>query len=49
VVRHDETPKAFAAFAFARFDKNGDKTITPEESLEASLRLARDKANGNGS
>jgi len=49
VVRDDETPKAFATFAFARLDKNGDKTITPEEALEASLRSARDKANGNGS
>lgn len=49
VVRHDEAPKAFAAFAFAKFDKNGDKTITLEEALEASLRSARDKAHGNGS
>ena len=49
VVRHDETPKAFAAFAFGRIDKNGDKTITPEEALDASLRSAHVKANGNGS
>jgi hypothetical protein len=48
VVRNEETPKAFAAFAFGRLDTNGDKTITREEALDASLRSARDKANGNG-
>ncbi len=48
VVRHDETPKAFATFAFSRFDTNEDKTITPDEALAESLKAARDKANGNG-
>ncbi len=48
VVRRDETPKAFAAFAFGRIDTNGDKTITPDEALNASLQSVRDKANGNG-
>ncbi|MDA1049224.1 MAG: redoxin domain-containing protein [Planctomycetota bacterium] len=49
VVRREEAPKAFATFAFVKFDANGDRTITLAEALEASLRSARDKANGNGS
>ncbi len=49
VVRREEAPKAFATFAFTKFDANDDKTITPEEALEASLRSARDKAHGSGS
>lgn len=49
VVRQDETPKAFATFAFSRFDANGDKTITLEEALASSLQAARNKANGSGS
>jgi peroxiredoxin/mono/diheme cytochrome c family protein len=49
IVRREETPKAFAAFAFDKLDKNGDRTITREEALAASLQAARDKAHGNGS
>lgn len=49
VVRREETPKAFAAFAFGRIDKNGDKIITIDEARTASLQSVRDKANGSGS
>jgi peroxiredoxin len=49
VVRRKETPKAFATFAFSKIDANGDKTITPEEALAASLEAAQDKASGSGS
>ncbi len=48
VVRSDETPQAFAAFAFGRFDENGDKTITREEAYAAAVRSIRDKAKVGG-
>jgi len=46
LVRRDETPDAFAAFAFNSFDANRDKVITHGEALAAAERALRRKANG---
>lgn len=40
-LRRNELPDAFALFAFNRYDANGDKVITSEETFEAALARLR--------
>ena len=48
IVQRSETPDAFAAFGFKRFDINNDKTITREEARAAALRSPVETADRAG-
>jgi peroxiredoxin/mono/diheme cytochrome c family protein len=48
IVRRNETPDAFATFAFGRFDQNRDNTITADEARRGAEAALRRKQNGRG-
>jgi mono/diheme cytochrome c family protein len=48
IVQRSETPDAFAAFGFKRFDANKDKAITREEARAAAIRSQVEKADRAG-